>query len=223
MTIDNLIRSDHISFNYSKEKTLFNQVSFSIQAAQFYLVRGPSGSGKSSLLRLLNRLEEPSGGSFFYKDIPYSHIPAPELRRQILYIQQSPVVVDGTIRDNLLLPFSFKHNKRLSMPEEPRLQSLLDEFSLDKIPLGKTAKNLSIGQQQRLCLIRGLLLDPSVVLLDEPTSALDNESSLHVERMAETLCVDHGKAVVMVSHKEFNPRRVKPHIININGGDFSLS
>lgn len=223
MELDNLIRCDHISFRYSQELPLFNDVSFSVKPGMFYLVRGPSGSGKSSLLRLLNRLEEPSDGQIYLRERPFSGIPAPELRRQILYIQQSPVVVDGSVRDNLLLPFAFRNNKRLALPEDSRLRHLLDEFSLDRIPLDKTAKTLSIGQQQRLCLIRGLLLAPSVVLLDEPTSALDQESSLIVERMAESLCMDQGKAVIMVSHKEFNPERVSPVTINVSNGRLMLS
>lgn len=218
MTSENLIRSEQISFNYSSEKTLFSHVSFSIKAGTFYLVRGPSGSGKSSLLRLLNRLEEPSAGQLFYTGIPYSQIPAPELRRQILYIQQSPVVIDGTVRDNLLLPFMFKNNAQLQKPDDTKLQSFLYEFNLETVSLDKPAKNLSVGQQQRLCLIRGLLLSPSVILLDEPTSALDNESSESVEDMAESLCLDHGKAVVMVSHREFTPKRVNPTMISIVDG-----
>lgn len=223
MNADNLIQLDHISFNYSREKELFHKVSFSIQAKTFYLIRGPSGSGKSSLLRLLNRLEEPSSGTLLYKETPYSQIPAPELRRQILYIQQAPVTIDGSVKDNLLLPFSFKHNKKLKHPDDTRLKSLLGEFSLESIPLAKQAKNLSLGQQQRLCLIRGLLLEPSVILLDEPTSALDNESSEYVEQMAESLCLDHGKAVVMVSHRDFSPLRVHPKIISVVNGNVTFN
>lgn len=223
MNPDTLIRLDQISFSYSREKKLFHQVSFSIQAKQFYLIRGPSGSGKSSLLRLLNRLEEPSSGTLLYKETPYSQIPAPELRRRILYIQQAPVVIDGSVKDNLLLPFSFKHNKQLNPPDEALLQALLAEFSLESVSLTKQAKNLSLGQQQRLCLIRGLLLAPDVVLLDEPTSALDNESSESVERMAESLCLDHGKAVVMVSHRDFSPKRVHPKIISVANGNITFT
>jgi ABC-type bacteriocin/lantibiotic exporter with double-glycine peptidase domain len=78
-----------------------------------------------------------------------------------------------------------------------------------------------VGQQQRLCLIRGLLLSPEVILLDEPTSALDDESSAIVDRMTESICIDHGKTVAMVSHREFNPERVQPVIITVDGGRIS--
>jgi putative ABC transport system ATP-binding protein len=222
MTPGHLIHSENLSFGYSDSPPLYSGASFSVRPGAFYLVRGPSGSGKSSLLRLMNRLEEPTEGALYLKGEPYDNIPAPDLRRQILYIQQTPTVTDGSVKDNLLMPFSFKNNRSLTKPEDHRLRKLLDDFSLDKIDLDKPARALSVGQQQRLCLIRGLLLSPSVILLDEPTSALDDESSHIVENMAEALCIDQGKAIVLVSHREFKPRRVRPVVIHVENGILSI-
>jgi putative ABC transport system ATP-binding protein len=120
--------------------------------------------------------------------------------------------------ENLLMPFSFKNNKTIPVPEESLLRYYLDEFSLDKIPLDKPARSLSVGQQQRLCLIRGLLLSPTVILFDEPTSSLDDESSHIVEKMAESLCLSQGKTIIMVSHREFNPGAVSPINLNVEDG-----
>jgi len=213
-----IIRLENIDFVYSECTTLFNNVSCDLMEGGFYVVRGPSGSGKSTLLRLLNRLENPSRGEIYFQDRSFSSIPVHELRRQILYIQQTPVVTDGSVKDNLLLPFSFKNNKNLALPDDDQLKKMLDDFSLDQVSLEKQARNLSVGQQQRLCLIRGLLLSPSMILFDEPTSALDDESSRIVELMAETLCHEKGKTIIMVSHREFVPRLVKPIIIDVREG-----
>ncbi|GAB6094873.1 ABC transporter ATP-binding protein [Desulfatiferula olefinivorans] len=218
-----LIRCEALSFKYADGPLVFSGVSLTFGAGEFHLVRGPSGTGKSSFLRLLNRLEEPAGGRLFFKDRPYADLAAPELRRQILYIQQTPVVVDGTVRDNLLMPFLLKHNRTLPKPDDQRLRERLDSVSLNTVALTHPARSLSVGQQQRLCLIRGLLLSPAVVLLDEPTSALDDESSRIVEAMAEALCLDSGKTVVMVSHREFRPRRVVPRIIDVRDGRFTVT
>lgn len=217
-----IIRFDKISFIYPEGIALFNDIHLALMEGGFYVVRGPSGSGKSTLLRLMNRLENPSQGEIYFEDRSFSSIPAPELRRQILYIQQTPVVTDGSVKDNLLLPFSFRNNKDLPLPDDDQLKKWLDDFSLEQVSLDKQARNLSVGQQQRLCLIRGLLLSPSVILLDEPTSALDDESSRIVELMAETLCHDKGKTIILVSHREFVPRLVKPVNIEVREGGITL-
>lgn len=222
MNNNTIIRFENIGFIYPEGTSLFTNVQCDLIEGGFYVVRGPSGSGKSTLLRLLNRLENPSQGEIFFQDRSFSSIPVHELRRQILYIQQTPVVTDGSVKDNLLLPFSFKNNKDLALPDDDQLKKLLDDFSLDQITLEKQARNLSVGQQQRLCLIRGLLLSPSVILFDEPTSALDDESSRIVELMAETLCHEKEKTIIMVSHREFVPRLVKPVIIDVREGGIRI-
>ncbi len=217
-----ILRFENVRFTYPDGHPLFDKLCFELNQGGFYGVRGPSGSGKSTLLRLMNRLENPCVGEIFFNEKPFSAIPTPELRRQILYIQQTPVVTDGSVKDNLVLPFSFKNNRTLPVPDDDQLKKMLKDFSLEQIPLDRAARNLSVGQQQRLCLIRGLLLAPSVILLDEPTSALDHESSRIVEGMAETLCHDMKKTIVMVSHREFNPKHVKPVIIDVREGGLSV-
>ncbi|MFA6009064.1 MAG: ATP-binding cassette domain-containing protein [Desulfobacteraceae bacterium] len=217
-----IIRLENIGFVYPEGTALFKNVNCNLMEGGFYVVRGPSGSGKSTLLRLMNRLENPSQGEIYFQDRSFSSVPVHELRRQILYIQQTPVVTDGSVKGNLLLPFSFKNNKDLALPDDDQLKKMLDDFSLDQVSLEKQARNLSVGQQQRLCLIRGLLLSPSVILFDEPTSALDDESSRIVELMAETLCHEKGKTIIMVSHREFVPRLVKPIIIDVREGGIRI-
>lgn len=217
-----IIRFENIGFIYPDTSALFSGVSFGIEAGKFYVIQGPSGSGKSTLLRLMNRLENPSGGDIYFDGKKYDSIPVPELRRQILYIQQTPVVTDGSVKENLLLPYSFRNNRDLDVPGDDKLRKTLDDFSLGQIHLDKPARNLSVGQQQRLCLIRGLLLSPSVILLDEPTSSLDDESSRIVEDMAETLCHERGKTIVMVSHREFVPAIVKPRRIDVRDGRIAV-
>ncbi len=213
-----MIEFSEVGFSYAGGKDLFRNFSLQLAGGTFYLVRGPSGSGKSTLLRLINRLEEPSHGHLMYEGRQLTSYSPPLLRRSILYVQQTPTSVDATVRENLLLAFSFKNNRDLKPPDDDELRSLLDRFLLHDISLDTHALTLSVGQLQRLCFLRGLLLNPKVLLLDEPASALDEVSARIVEETAERLCSESGLTVLMVSHRRFESRFVKPKVLEIGDG-----
>jgi len=213
-----IIEFSNVTFAYPNGKALFKDLSLKIMAGNYYLIRGPSGSGKSTFLRLINRLEDPTGGRvLFYGRQLTSYDPA-SLRRSILYIQQTPISVGITVRQNLLLAFSFKNNRNLEPPNDDVLRTHLDNFLLNDISLEANAQTLSVGQLQRLCFIRGLVLNPKVLMLDEPSSALDEESGRIVEETAERLCTDSGLTVLMVSHRRFTPKQVKCRTLQISNG-----
>jgi putative ABC transport system ATP-binding protein len=216
--IQPVIEFSNVVFSFSNRKTLFQDLSFNIDPGRFYLISGPSGSGKSTLLRLINRLEEPTSGNIFFNGRRLSEFSPPVLRRSILYIQQTPTAMDNTVRQNLLLGFSFKNNRDLPVPGDAVLQTHLNNFLLNDVKLETHAQTLSVGQLQRLCFIRGLLLDPEVLLLDEPASALDEESSRIVEETAERLCVESGLTVLMVSHRKFKPRQATCIFLQVANG-----
>ena len=213
-----VIEFSKVSFAFEDARHLFLDFSLKLTGGSFYLIRGPSGSGKSTFLRLINRLEELSAGHISFNGRPLSSYKPPILRRSILYIQQTPTALDATVRQNLLLAFSFKNNKDLVPPGDDVLRAHLDRFLLKDIRLESNALTLSVGQLQRLCFIRGLLLDPKVLLLDEPASALDEESARIVEATTERLCLESGLTVLMVSHRRFEPGQVKCHVLQIANG-----
>jgi len=218
MTADSIIDFCQVSFAFSREASLFTGVTLTIRKGGFYLVQGPSGAGKSTFLRLINWLEEPSVGEILFKGRPLSSYSPPLLRRSVLYVQQTPTVIDASVRKNLLLPFSFKNNSHLEQPGDERLKTLLADFLLQGVGLNDNALTLSLGQLQRLCFIRGLLLSPEVLLLDEPTSALDRESSQVVESMVERLNRESGLTVLTVTHKEPKPGLITPILIEVPEG-----
>ena len=211
-----VIEIDGLNFTYPNGRTIFKDLSVKFNAGRFYLIRGASGAGKSTLLRLLIRLEEATGGGIRFKGRTLGDYPPERLRRNILYVQQTPTVIAGTVRDNLLLPFRFQANADLAPPLDKLLSAQLHKFLLADVGLETDAKTLSVGQLQRLCLIRGLLLTPRVVLLDEPASALDETSRKIVEETAELLCTNDGLTVIMVSHRNFKPIEVTPVILEIS-------
>jgi putative ABC transport system ATP-binding protein len=212
-----LIRFEGVAFGYDHEAPLFRDVDLDIDAGGFYLVSGPSGSGKSTFLRLLNRLEEPRSGVIRFRGRPVNQIRPERLRRRILFIPQTPAVVDGSVKYNLLLPFRFKSNQDLDPPADDRLLSMMAEFYLNDVDLSVNAQSLSVGQKQRLCFIRGLLLSPEALLLDEPTSALDDQSARVVEERILGLR-GRGLTVLMVSHRPVSPTCGAPTVLAVGGG-----
>ena len=197
---DHIIHFDNVSFSYPGDKVLFQNLSLGITSGVFYHIKGPSGAGKSTLLRLIIRLEEPSQGQILFNGVSLQDTYPPHLRRSILYLPQTPVAIDGSVKDYLLLPFTFKANRDLQKPDDVHLTEQLKKFLLDDVRLGDHAQTLSVGQVQRLCFIRGMLLSPSVLLLDEPTSSLDQQSAAMVIGHIETVCKTSGLTTLMVSH-----------------------
>ncbi len=185
----------------------------------FVIIEGPSGSGKSSLLRLLNRLLEPTHGELLVN----GHQPAPahtaSLRRRVALLQQTPVILAETVRANLLYADSFASEPVLPADQDDKhLRTDLDRVGLQHIDLGDAAEPLSVGQRQRLALARLLRSQPCILLADEPTSALDDESKRVVLARLESLCVDSGMGVVLVTHQRFTPARVTPRRLRLQDG-----
>jgi len=202
-------------------KVVLADADMAVPRGAFVLLTGPSGAGKSTLLRLFCRLEEPDAGTVLLSGQPVDELSPAILRRRVSYLQQTPTVVPGSVRENLLLPFTFKSASGASggaRPADAELSARLARLAAGDIPLSQEASTLSVGQRQRLCLARALLTRPEVLLLDEPVSALDAESARAVLDAAESFCLDDGGTVVLVSHAEFTPARVSPVHYALSGG-----
>jgi putative ABC transport system ATP-binding protein len=210
-----------VHFAHEGGRAILADASLSAPRGSFVLLTGPSGAGKSTLLRLFCRLEEPQQGQVLLGGQAVDQLPPSELRRRVSYLQQTPTVIPGTVRENLLLPFRFKAAHGQSRPDDAALLDLLAGLAASDVPLDQEAATLSVGQRQRLCLVRALLTRPEALLLDEPTSALDPESARAVLAAAESFCLDHGGTVILVSHAEFRPERVTPLPFVLNGGQLS--
>jgi putative ABC transport system ATP-binding protein len=205
----------------SAVRQILDDANLEIRRGEFVLLTGPSGAGKSTLLRLFCRLEEPQGGQVLLNAQPVSALPPAILRRRVSYLQQTPTVIAGSVRVNLLLPFTFKAAASEPKPDDAALNTLLGSLAAGDIPLDQEAATLSVGQRQRLCLARALLTRPEVLLLDEPTSALDSASASAVLAAAESFCLDSGGTVLLVSHADFTPARVSPMHYRLEGGRLS--
>lgn len=204
------IELKNLSLAYDSKAPLFRDLNLTLNSNDFVLIQGPSGSGKSSLLRLLNRLQEPSSGAILIDDRLIDQYEVTTLRQRIGYVQQVPVMVEGDVRKNLQLSFQFKASQDVLSPQDEDLRTRLDEFLLEEVGLDDDAQLLSVGQKQRLALIRTLLTQPEVILCDEPTSALDHQSKTVVESWLERLNLAHNTGIIMVTHLDFTPTEVRP-------------
>jgi putative ABC transport system ATP-binding protein len=160
---------------------------------------GPSGAGKTSLLRCLNRLEEPDRGSITFDGVDVASLDPIELRRRVGMIFQTPALFEGGVRANLAYG--------LDAVTEDELATALEAAGLDRAFLDRDSSALSVGQAQRVCIARALVRDPEVLLMDEPTSALDRDASARIEGLVRSLN-ERGLTVVLVTHDLDQTRRV---------------
>ena len=206
-----------VSFAWHGERVILDGQSFTLPQGIFALIHGPSGAGKSTLLRLMNRLEEPDTGKISYLDQNLTDWNPSELRQQVAYLQQTPVIPDQSVRDILLQPFCFCVNKEKAKPSDKVLEQLLGKVKMKDVALDDSGAALSVGQRQRLSLLRTVLTSPSVLLLDEPTSSLDHESKRYVHELVEDLN-RQGTTLVMITHDKFLPKNVPVMEITIDQG-----
>jgi putative ABC transport system ATP-binding protein len=174
-------------------------------------VAGPSGSGKSSLLRLLNRLADPASGTVRCDGADVRQSDPLELRREVCLVPQLPALLEGTVEDNIRFAAQLAERE----PDVPRL---LDLAGLDSSFAGRTASRLSVGEQQRAMLARSLALEPRVLLLDEPTSALDEGARGAVEATLVHLCERVDVSIVLVTHDLAQARRMADWVVRLDEG-----
>jgi putative ABC transport system ATP-binding protein len=179
-------------------RTLFAGVRLDVAPGRFVGLRGPSGCGKTTLLRTLVGLTGTPGGALAMDGRCPGGPDWPALRRRVVLVPQQPVMFVGTVRDNLCRPFRF--GGRAASFDEAAAQALLARVQLPDDIVSTDARRLSVGQQQRVALVRALLMRPAVLLLDEPTSALDEAATASIVTLLDHERRERGLAAVIASH-----------------------
>jgi putative ABC transport system ATP-binding protein len=196
-----------------KDKVLVRDITFEVRTGEILAIVGPSGSGKSSLLRLLNRLDEPSSGTVYVESTDYRQIAPRELRRKLGMVLQRPYLFPGTVEQNL----QFGPQQRgESLSQEATVQ-LLSQVGLKDYATRNVA-NLSGGEAQRVSVARTLANSPLALLLDEPTSALDETSKREVEALLEGIVRDRNLTCVLVTHDNAQAARLAQRVLVLEAG-----
>ncbi|MBN2004146.1 MAG: phosphate ABC transporter ATP-binding protein [Anaerolineae bacterium] len=216
---DPVIQIRNLSATY-KDRIAIHDVTVDIPSQQITAIIGPSGCGKTTLLRSMSRLIELNEGAkvqgevlFHGQNIYAPDVDATEIRKQIGLLAQRPCPLPMSIYENVAYGprIHGTHDRKTLdalVEKELREAELWDEV---KDRLHNPASALSIGQQQRLCLARGLAVGPEVLLCDEATSALDPLSARHIEDRLMDLKNDY--TIIMVTHVLRQARRLADYVI----------
>ncbi len=192
---------------------LVEGVSIEVRAEEVFVVFGPSGAGKTSLLRLLNRLDEPTRGTVWLDGTDYRDIEPCTLRRRVGWVPQAPTLIEGTVADNVAWGPTLRDE-----PVDPeRLHELLDRLGLSGFA-DRKGDRLSGGEAQRVAIARTLFNDPDLVLLDEPASSLDAAAADRVESLLADVMEAYALTAVLVTHDADRARRLGTRGVRLEGG-----
>lgn len=166
----------HLSFSYTPEKQVLKDFTLRVKEGEKLILLGASGSGKSSILKLLMGIEGSQGGEISIGNRALSTLPEESLFRSISYIQQEVFIFDGSIYENITLFQKYSEEEIKQAIEKSGLKNLISEKGLD-YPCGENGSALSGGERQRINIARSLLRKTPILLADEITAALDKENS----------------------------------------------
>jgi len=200
-TVQGAIEFKNVSFGYDDERPILKNVNFKVKAGEIIAILGPTGSGKSSLVNLIPRLYDPTGGEILIDGVSTVKWNRRHLRRQACIILQEPFLFNRSVKDNV----------SLALPEAPdemiyastKASSLHDVIeSFDKgyqTIVGEGGVTLSGGQKQRVALARTLVRNPRIMILDDSLSAVDTETDSSIRSSLRKL---YGTAtIIIIAHR----------------------
>lgn len=208
-----ILKIENLNLEIGTVKIL-KDISFTVQKKEIIALLGPSGSGKSSLLKSINMLNTPSCGQIKYHNNDIQEISPMALRKKIGYVLQKPTLFGNDVMENLKYPCEL-HQKVFDIN--------LVEFYLKKVNLKpdileKKPNELSGGEQQRISLVRTLLLEPEIILLDEVTSALDEDNTILIEELIKYENENNELTVIFISHNNEQAKRLAQKVIYMEEG-----
>lgn len=198
---DARIELQDVTFSYASGEPVLKGVNLLAEGGKTTALVGPSGAGKSTIISLIPRFYDPSGGRILIDGQDITEVTKASLRHHLAYVSQQPYLFEGTIRDNI----------RYGRPEATDAEvedaaklAYAHDFILAQpfgyeTPVGENGVTLSGGQRQRLSIARALVRNAPILLLDEATSALDNESEAAVQKALDTAM--SGRTVVVIAHR----------------------
>jgi ABC-type multidrug transport system fused ATPase/permease subunit len=210
-----------VSFSYLEARNVpaLDSVSIRFPAGCISALVGPSGSGKSTLIDLIPRIRDPDMGSILIDGVQIAELPLDELRQQIAYTPQTPILLNVTIGDHIR--FGKPNASDAEVREAASLAGISD--FIDFLPegyetqIGERGGRLSGGQRQRIDLARALVSPARVLILDEPTSNLDADLEYEFRQTLEVIRKQTDRTVIVVGHRFVTTRSADQIIVMRNG------
>lgn len=178
---------------------LLKDISFEVFAGERIAIIGPSGAGKTSLLRLINRLSEPTNGAIYLNNQEYRQIPILQLRQQITLVLQETKLLGMKAQEAITYPLILRNLPQQEIQQ--RLNYWTKQLAIPPDWLTRTEWQLSVGQRQLIALARALIIQPKILLIDEPTTALDTSRASHLLQVLTNLATNHQTTILMVNHQ----------------------
>ena len=206
------LETKHLS-HAARGKVLVDDISIHVQPGEVLAVVGASGAGKSSFLRLINRLDEPTDGTVLLGGQDYRGIAPQQLRRRVGMVMQTAYLFPGSVAGNI----AFGPHQRGERLSANGLAALLERVGLPGYQDREVGK-LSGGEAQRVSVARMLANEPEVLLLDEPTSALDETSARGIEKLIMSIVHERRMTCVIVTHNARQAERIARRTMMMRAG-----
>ena len=195
------IRFDHVSMRYSDGPDIIRDLSFDLKPGQTLALVGPTGAGKSSIVKLLLRFYAPSAGTIFLDDTRLTDLTLQSVREQIAFVSQDTFLFHGSVAENIAYANpSASHEDIRQAAVDAEALSFIEQLGdgFDTI-VGERGQKLSGGQRQRIAIARALLKQAPILVLDEATSAVDNETERAIQRSLQKLA--GKKTTIVIAHR----------------------
>jgi ATP-binding cassette subfamily B protein len=216
--VEGAISFRDITFGYDPERPVLQHVNLDIAPGESVAFVGPTGAGKSTMAKLVNRFYDPQGGAVLVDGVDVRDVTLHSLRSQIGVVPQEPFLFAGTIRDNLV----FANPAATDLDVEEAVDEVGLRDLVDRLPDGiqtvvhERGQTLSAGERQLLALGRAFLSHPRVLVLDEATSSLDLRSETVVERALTKLL--EGRTAILIAHRLTTAKRADRIVVIEDGG-----
>ena len=194
-----LMQAEKLSKQVNRKTLILKDVSLTIERGDVLVIIGPTGAGKTTLIRLMDFIDQPASGSIFFDGIDVTRSGSKRLaaRRRIAYVQQKPIVFTMNVHDNVACGLRFRHQKTETV--RVKVKSALDLVGLAGYEK-RDARTLSGGETQRVAIARAIVTDPELLLLDEPTANLDPVSTAKIEEVLADIIRSGRTTLLMSTH-----------------------
>jgi ATP-binding cassette, subfamily B, multidrug efflux pump len=207
------IEFDKVSFGYNPGQPVLKNISFSVNAGETVAIVGHTGSGKSTIVSLLNRLYQIEKGRIMIDNVDIENYELDSLRKNIGVVLQDVFLFSGSVMDNITL-----RNKDIAKDKVVEAAKIIDMHDfIMRLPGGydynvmERGATLSLGQRQLLSFIRALLYNPSILILDEATSSVDTESEMLIQKAIDKLIA--GRTSIVIAHRLSTIRKANKIIV----------
>lgn len=203
-----MISVEDLCFGYEADQPILTGINFSVARGDVFALMGPSGGGKTTLLRLLNLFMTPWQGRILLEGVDLPRLTGKErlvLKRRMAMVFEEPALFNTSVAANIAYGLKVRHKKRATINNA--VQEMLALIGLQKIAR-KSALLLSRGEAQRVALARAMIVRPEILFLDEPTANLDPHNVSRIEELIRTVNERFGTTIVMATHNMGQARRI---------------